>query len=100
VIYVIALDLESPESRSAAVGDWMQRYFPNHRQIMPQLWIGEGALAADQIRTGLDPLLGENDRLVVIKAAREAVTRGFSEDEARWVAESFPDSLTERIPSP
>ncbi|HWE75335.1 MAG TPA: hypothetical protein VG328_19400 [Stellaceae bacterium] len=47
------------------------------------------------IRTGLEPLLGARDRLVVIKNAHEARSRGLTEDSGHWLEEHFPDSLTE-----
>jgi hypothetical protein len=98
MIYVIEFDLISPQSNRDAIGNWMRQNFSSARELLPQFWVGEGALAAEQIRSGLVPLLAERDRLVVIKTAREAVVHGFSQDVADWIAESFPDSLTERIP--
>lgn len=98
MIYVIALDLAQPERNAARVDDWLRHTFPNWAEPLPRLWIVEGALAAEQIRTGLQPMLAAEDRLVVVKAATEAVWHGVSEDAARWLADNFPGSITERIP--
>lgn len=98
MLYAIGLDLASPEDNGPQVEQWLSRNFGFQVRVLPQLWIAEGSLAAEQIRTGLEPLLGEDDRLVVIKTAREAVSHGLPEDVVRWMRERFPDSLTERIP--
>jgi hypothetical protein len=98
MLYAIGLDLADPEENCARIEQWLAGNFGHQVRVLPQLWIAEGSLAAEQIRTGIEPLLGPDDRLVVIKTAREAVTRGLPEAVARWVREAFPDSLTERIP--
>jgi hypothetical protein len=48
----------------------------------------------------LAPLIERGDRLAIVKAATEAVWRGLSPENARWMAESFPGSITDRIPDP
>lgn len=97
MIYAIALEV-SPETSVSPVERWLAQNFPDRVRVLPQLWIVEGALAAEQIRTGIEPLLGANDRLVVIKTAREAVSHGLPGESVGWLAQHFPDSLTERIP--
>lgn len=97
MIYVIALDLATPERNAARVEAWLRQQFPNWAEPLPHLWIVEGAAGADQIRNGLTPMLDPGDRHVVIKAATEAVWHGLGEEAARWLAENFPGSVTERV---
>lgn len=44
------------------------------------------------------PLLVRDDRLIIVKAATEAIWQGLAPPDARWMADSFPGSITERIP--
>lgn len=98
MLYVIGLERGGRPSSADAVEHWMWQNFVDHRHVLPQLWIAESTLAADQIRTGLDPLLGADYHLVVIKTAHEAVTRHLPEATVNWIRTQFPDSLTDRIP--
>ena len=98
MIYTISFDLAAPERNEAAIAKWLERTFPYRREPLPHFWIVEGALAAEQIRNGLEPLLGPQDRLVVVKSATEAIWHGLPEADALWIAEHFPGSITDRIP--
>jgi hypothetical protein len=98
MIYVIGCDLAAPERNEGAIGEWLESSFRYSRSPLPRFWIVEGALAAEQIRNGLAPLLGPHDRLVIVKGATEAIWHGVPEADARWLAEHFPGSITERIP--
>ncbi|HLI19698.1 MAG TPA: hypothetical protein VKV32_01170 [Stellaceae bacterium] len=97
MMYAIAMDARSEKSVSALDG-WLERHFPDRARVLPQLWIVEGSLAAEQIRTGTAPLLAAEDRFVIVKTAREALGGGLPGESAAWLKEHFPDSLTERIP--
>src|SRR5579885_1404826 len=98
MIYVIAAELSAPERVEGRIADWLSDHSTRWCEPLPRLWIFEGALAAEQIANALDPLLEAEDRLVVVKAATEAVWRGLAKEHARWMAENFPGSITERIP--
>ncbi len=98
MIHVIAMKLVAPEISAERVGTWLRQTFPSWAQPMPQLWIVDGPLVAEQILIGLDPLLGRDDRLVVIKGATAAAWRGVDETMAGWLADAFPDSYGGRIP--
>jgi predicted small integral membrane protein len=100
MIYVIAAELAAPELGNARIAEWLGDNLERMAEPLAGLWIAEGALAAEQIRNGLEPLLEAGDRLVVIKAMLEAVWLGLSPENARWMAASFPGSITERIPNP
>lgn len=52
------------------------------------------------LRTSERPLrrkLTPRDRLLIIKAATEALWQGIAGDAAQWLAENFPGSITERV---
>lgn len=100
MIYVIAAELAAPERIRPRLIDWLDRHLDRRAEILPDTYIVEGALAGEQILHGLEPLLGEEDRLVIVKAATEALWRGLSPENARWMADNFPGSLTNRIPDP
>ncbi|SRR5579883_3493929 len=100
MIYVIAAELSAPERVEGRIADWLSDHSTRWAEPLPRLWIFEGALAAEQIANALAPLIGRGDRLAVVKAATEAVWRGLSPENARWMAESFPGSITDRIPDP
>jgi hypothetical protein len=98
MIYVIATQL-SDEARSLeAVDEWIRGNFESWTHPVANLWVVEGPYVADQIHTALAPLLAAGDRLVIIKAGTEAMWHGVSADAARWFADIFPGSLSERIP--
>lgn len=98
MIYVVGIELVSSESKMAAIESWLSENSRSHVRVLPQLWIIETTIAADQIRTGLDVLLNGPDRLIIVKAGHEAVTRELPDPVKDWVTRNFPDSLTERIP--
>lgn len=98
MIYVIAADLAAPERTRRPLIEWLDRHLDRRAEILPQVYIVEGALAAEQIMNSIEPLLEADDRLVIVKAATEALWRGISPENARWMADSFPGSLTDRIP--
>jgi hypothetical protein len=98
MIYVIGCDLAAPERNEAPIAEWLERSFSYSRALLPRFWIVEGALAAEQIRNALATLLGPRDRLVIVKAATEAIWHGLPEADARWLVDHFPGSITERIP--
>jgi hypothetical protein len=98
MIYVVAGEFTAAE-RAAPVEEWLHEHFPRWAEPLPHLWIVDGPLAAEQIMTGLKPLFGRGDRLVIVKAGTEAIWQGLAPDDARWLAASFPGSVTERIPS-
>jgi hypothetical protein len=100
MMYVVAAQLATPQRTERRIAEWLNDHFSRWAEPVPQTWIVEGSLAAEQILTGLDGLLEEDDRLVVVKSATEAIWRGLSPDNAEWMASSFPGSLTERIPDP
>ena len=97
MIHVIAAEFAEPE-RAAPVAEWLYEQFARWSEPLPNLWIVDGPLAAEQILNGLKPLLARDDRLVIVKAGTEAVWRGLSPADVRWMAEHFPGSVTERIP--
>jgi hypothetical protein len=98
MIYVIAADLAAPERTRRPLIDWLDRNLDRRAEILPQIYIVEGALAAEQIMNAIEPLLEADDRLVIVKAATEAIWRGLTPENARWMADNFPGSITDRIP--
>jgi hypothetical protein len=98
MIHVVTAEFAAGE-RAAPVGDWLRAHFPRFAEPMPNLWIVDGPLAAEQIMNALKPLCRRGDRLMIVKAGTEAIWHGLAPDDARWLAESFPGSVTERIPS-
>lgn len=98
MIYLVCLDARDPQGSDERVQAWLSERLPAVLHPLPQFWIVEGAIAAEQIRTALVPLLGDGDRLVVVKGATEAVWHGVSVEMARALADRFPGSITERIP--
>jgi hypothetical protein len=97
MMYAIAVEVNS-ETSISPVERWLAQNFPDRVRVLPHFWIVEGALAAEQIRSGIEPLLGANDRRVVVKTAREALSHGLPGESVGWLKEHFPDSLTDRIP--
>lgn len=97
MIYVVAVEFAAPEGEPP-VAEWLSEHFEHWAQPVPYLWIVEGALAAEQIMNGLKPLLARDDRLVIVKAGTEAMWHGVSPANARWLADNFPGSITERVP--
>jgi len=98
MIYAIVLDTSGPGGSAGAVGDWIRRNFGDFIHPSPSCWVVAGPLVADQLHTALPLLIGPAERLVIVKAASEAMWHGIDEDEARWLAAHFPGSLSERIP--
>ena len=76
----------------------MRRNYETRARLLPGCWIVSGPLAAEQIYTALKPLLGDG-RLLIVKAATEAVWHGLADTDATWLAENFPGSISERIQS-
>jgi hypothetical protein len=97
MMYAVAVEVNS-ETNLSPVERSLSRNFPDRIRVLPHLWIVEGSLAAEQIRSGIEPLLGAQDRLVVIKTAREALSHGLPGESVGWLKEHFPDSMTDRIP--
>jgi hypothetical protein len=98
MIYAIAIDPDAPERDERAVSEWLARHVERALAPLPRLWIADGALAAEQIFNALAPLLAADTCLMIIKAATEAIWRGLEAGDARWLADHFPGSITERIP--
>ena len=98
MIHLVALDLAEPQRNAARLGEWLKRQFPDWAEPVPHLWVVDGPLAAEQIRVGLAPFLDARDRVLIVKAGTETVWQGMADDVARWLADHFPGSVTERIP--
>ena len=97
MIRVVAAEFAAPE-RATPVAEWLRDRFARWSEPLPNLWIVDGPLAAEQIQNGIKPLFGRGDRLVIVKAGTEAVWRWLAPLDARWMAENFPGGVTERIP--
>jgi hypothetical protein len=97
MIYVIATQLSDEGRGLEAVDEWIRGNFESWTHPVANLWVVEGPFVADQIHTALAPLLAPADRLVIVKAGTEAMWHGVSADAARWFADLFPGSLSERI---
>ena len=97
MMYAVAVEVNA-ETNLSPVERWLGRNFSDRIRILPHLRLVEGSLAAEQIRGGIEPLLGAQDRLAVIKTAREALSHGLPSESVGWLSEHFPDSMTERIP--
>lgn len=98
MLYVIAADRQGLPPDGDPVQSWIADHFESWTRPLEGVWIVEGALVADQIHTGLAPLLERDQRLVIVKAGTEAVWEGVSDSAARWLADQFPGSWSERIP--
>lgn len=98
MIYVIACALAEPARQAPGIEEWLLANVRSLAEPLPLLWIAEGPIAAEALHTGLTPLLGDGDRLLIVKAATEAVWHGLDAGSARWLADNFPGSITERIP--
>jgi hypothetical protein len=97
MIYLICLDVTERDNPAARVDAWVRRSYDTHLQPLPGCWIVSGPLAAEQIHTALRPLLGGGDRLLIVKAASEAIWHGLDYTAAAWLADNFPGSISERI---
>jgi hypothetical protein len=99
MIYVIAIQPRSDADSDLPrhVGDWLAAHLDSWTHPLSGLWIVEGALVADQIFTGLRPLLDAGDRMVIVKGGLEAMSHGVSAEAEAWLAANFPGSLSERI---
>jgi hypothetical protein len=73
MIYLICLDTTERDNPAARIDEWVRRSYDTHLQPLPGCWIVSGPLAAEQIHTALTPLLGDADRLLIVKAASEAI---------------------------
>lgn len=98
MIYVIAIRIGDEERSLEAIDEWIRGNFQSWTHPIENLWVVEGPYVAEQIHTALAPMLGPRDRLLIIKAGTEAMWHGVSADAARWFADLFPGSLSERIP--
>jgi hypothetical protein len=98
MIYVIATHIADEARSGDAVDEWIRGNFDSWTHPIEHLWVVEGPYVADQIHSALAPLLAPGDRLVIVKAGTEAMWHGVSADAARWFADLFPGSLSERIP--
>jgi hypothetical protein len=98
MIYVIALQLKDPAHNEEEIEGWIRSSYENWTHPVENIWIVDGPLAADQIFSALHPLLGRGDRMVIVKGALEAMWHGVSPESARWFADFFPGSWSERIP--
>ena len=96
MLYTIAIETGAETSLSP-IERWLGQteYFPDRMRALSNVWIVESTLAAEQIRNGIEPLLGARDRLVIVKNAHEVRSRGLSGESGAWLKEHFPDSLTE-----
>jgi hypothetical protein len=97
MIYLICLDATQGNNPAARIDEWVRRNYETRARPLPGCWIVSGPLAAEQIYTALKPLLG-GGRLLIVKAATEAVWHGLADTDATWLAENFPGSISERIP--
>jgi hypothetical protein len=97
MMYVITAQLASPSRNEEVIDSWIRSQFASWTNPLPAVWVVEGAIAAEQILNALAPSLSPDDRLLIIKAATEAVWHGVSDDSARWLADNFPGSITERV---
>lgn len=98
MIYIVCLDAPDERRSGERVHAWLEEHVPIVVRPLPQCWIVEGAIAAEQIHTALVPLLAASDRLLVVKCATEAIWHGLPVELARALADRFPGSITERIP--
>jgi len=98
MIYVIAMQVGDTGRTLDAVDGWIRASFESWTNPIENVWVVEGALVAEQIHTALAPLLGVGDRMIIVKGGTEAMWEGISEASARWFADVFPGSLSERIP--
>jgi len=97
MIYVIATQLVDPARNEDAIDEWIRSNYASWTHPFANLWVVEGPLAADQIHTALAPLLAPADRMVLVKGGTEAMWDGVSDESARWFADVFPGSITERV---
>lgn len=97
MIYVISFDA-ARATMARAIENWLRSNYDNYANPVPGTWIVDGPLVADQIHSGLRPLLEESDRLLIIKSGMEAMWHGIANEDAEWIAANFPASLSERIP--
>jgi hypothetical protein len=98
MIYMICLDAAERDNPAERIAEWVRRSYRSHARPLPGCWIVSGPLAAEQIHTALAPLLGRASRLLIVKAATEAMWHGVEPNDAAWLAENFPGSISERIP--
>jgi hypothetical protein len=98
MIYLICLDTTERDNPAARIDEWVRRSYDTHLQPLPGCWIVSGPLAAEQIHTALTPLLGDADRLLIVKAASEAIWQGLDYTAAAWLVDNFPGSISERVP--
>ena len=64
----------------------------------PGTWIVEAALAAYQIETMLEPHLGANDQLLIVRLAQEGSWRNVSPDAHEFMDASFKRNAYGSVP--
>jgi hypothetical protein len=94
MMYTIAVETSADTSISP-IERWLSQHFPDRIRALSNLWIVESTLAAEQIRSGIEPLLEEDDQLIIVKNGLEARSHGLPSESGVWIQEHFPDSLTE-----
>jgi hypothetical protein len=63
---------------------------------LPGVWLLHAALASDQIRHVLRPILGSDERLLILSCGHEAAVHNLAPQHIDWMNGEFPFSLTER----
>src|SRR6185437_2605232 len=53
MIYAIAFELTAPERNEAHIDEWIAQSFEYRAQLLPRLWVVNGPMAGEQIRTAL-----------------------------------------------
>jgi hypothetical protein len=95
VIYLVAAHSPTPERCATEIRGWIGKTFKLWVEPLPQLWVLDGPLDADQILVGLEPTLKPADRVVIIKAGTDARWLRLEPTTALWMAHAFPNAITE-----
>jgi hypothetical protein len=97
MLYLIIADSDADQRRLAPLDAWVRKTYDTWTHPFPGVWFVKGPLAAEQVRHEIEPLIGPELPLIIVKAALEAMWQGIPADCAEWLADHFPGSLTERV---
>lgn len=85
-LFMVAYDLRQQGQNYTCVIEKLKEY-PTHWHLQGSVWLIHTDKTATQIRDGLVPCLDNNDKLIVIKLARDAAWHGHGAHVKPWMDE-------------
>ena len=86
--YVVAYDLHKHGQNYAGITKKLEGY-GTYWHCQGSVWIIVSSKSAEQVRDDLLTVLDENDKLVVIKLAREAAWKGYNQEITDWLQQNL-----------